>query len=185
MNNFLITSSIYVSNIFSPEFLFIVLLFLISISFLYLNIKRINLNQIFTINCPVKIKSLIILLLSIIIAVSLTLLFKFIFKIPRPINMLIDEIGYSFPSGHTATAFSVYFSSIYLLYKYMNNKNYIYSTLFLLIIPVLSVSYSRIILQVHRPIDIYIGVLVGLLSSYLSIKIYYNIITYVTKKNSK
>jgi len=47
------------------------------------------------------------LVLSVVVAVGLTYLFKSIFAIPRPELGLIAAAGFSFPSGHTATVFSV------------------------------------------------------------------------------
>ena len=47
------------------------------------------------------------LVLSVVVAVGLTYLFKSVFAISRPEFGLIAAAGFSFPSGHTATVFSV------------------------------------------------------------------------------
>ncbi len=47
------------------------------------------------------------LVLSVVVAVGLTYLFKSVFAVPRPELGLIAAAGFSFPSGHTATVFSV------------------------------------------------------------------------------
>jgi len=47
------------------------------------------------------------LVLSVVIAIGLTYLFKSVVARPRPEGGLIPETGFSFPSGHAATAFSV------------------------------------------------------------------------------
>jgi len=47
------------------------------------------------------------LVLSVVIAVGLTYLFKTAVARPRPVGGLIPEADFSFPSGHAATAFSV------------------------------------------------------------------------------
>ncbi len=47
------------------------------------------------------------LVLSVVVAVGLTYLFKGVFAVPRPELGLIAAAGFSFPSGHTATVFSV------------------------------------------------------------------------------
>lgn len=47
------------------------------------------------------------LVLSVVVAVGLTYLFKSVFAVLRPELGLIAAAGFSFPSGHTATVFSV------------------------------------------------------------------------------
>ena len=47
------------------------------------------------------------LVLSVVVAVGLTYLFKSVFAVLRPELGLITAAGFSFPSGHTATVFSV------------------------------------------------------------------------------
>ncbi len=46
------------------------------------------------------------LMLSVVVAVGLTYLFKGVFAVQRPELGLIAAAGFSFPSGHTATVFS-------------------------------------------------------------------------------
>lgn len=47
------------------------------------------------------------LVLSVVVAVGLTYVFKGVVARPRPGEGLIPETGFSFPSGHAATAFSI------------------------------------------------------------------------------
>ena len=184
MSDFLINLSIYISIIFSPEFLFLMSLFAISVSFIYLNIKRIHYRELLTVNSPNNIKGVTMILLSIIISICLALLIKSIYQIPRPVNMLILENGYTFPSGHAAVAVSICSTAIFLLFKYFKNHihylNYLHSILFIL--TALLISGTRVVLQVHRPIDIFFGILLGLFSSFISIKIYYKTMLYIDKK---
>jgi undecaprenyl-diphosphatase len=98
--------------------------------------------------------------------------------------MLVFETGYSFPSGHATVSFAVCSTIIFLLFKYFKDHrwyiNYLHVTLFTL--TALLISSSRIVLQVHRPIDIVFGILFGFISTFLSIKIYYKLILYADKK---
>lgn len=184
MSPFTVQLSVYVSNIFSPEILFLISLFAISVSFIYLNIKQIRYREVLGVNCPNNIKGIIIILLSTITAVLLSQLIKFIYKIPRPENMLVLETGYGFPSGHSTVAFAVCSASVFLLFKYFKDHrwyiNYLHTTLFTL--TAVPISLSRLVLNVHRPIDIIFGVLLGLFSTFLSIKLYYNTTKYIDKK---
>jgi membrane-associated phospholipid phosphatase len=184
MSPFAVQFSLYLSNIFSPEVLLLLTLFSISISFIYLNIKQIRYREILGVNCPNSIKGIVIVLLSTVIATILSQVIKFTYKIPRPYDMLVFETGYSFPSGHATVSFAVCSTIIFLLFKYFKDHrwyiNYLHVTLFTL--TALLISSSRIVLQVHRPIDIVFGILFGFISTFLSIKIYYKLILYADKK---
>lgn len=184
MSMFLIQLSIYISIIFSPEFLFLLSLFAISVSFIYLSIKRIPYREILTVNCSNGIKGVIMILLSTIIATLLSQLIKYAYRIPRPQDMLVFETGYSFPSGHTTVAFAICSTIIFLLFKYFKDHrwyiNYLHITLFTL--TALLIAGTRLVLQVHTLIDIIFGVLFGLTSTYLSIKIYYATMLHIDKK---
>ncbi len=90
---------------------------------------------------------------------------KAIFKAPRPFTV-IDEIkgkrlstatGYSFPSGHTTGAASLYSSLAFAL------KKRIVSILCAIII--LLVGLSRLYLGVHWPLDVEVGLILGILLS--------------------
>ena len=80
---------------------------------------------------------------------------KAIFSRTRPVDInLIEENGYSYPSGHSLTAMALYGFIIYLIYKSNLNKRskLIYITLFSLLI--LVVGLSRIYLGVHFFTDV-------------------------------
>lgn len=95
---------------------------------------------------------------------------------PSGIN-IIEENGYSFPSGHTAISTVVYGYLIYLIYNYVSNKKLKYALISILSIIILVVGLTRIYLGVHYTSDVLGGYLLGI--SYLLI------FTYVTRNYIK
>ena len=80
---------------------------------------------------------------------------KFAFTRNRPLDInLIEQGGYSFPSGHSLTAMAFYGFIIYLIYtsKLHKRSKYIYITLFSILI--LIIGLSRIYLGVHFFTDV-------------------------------
>lgn len=91
--------------------------------------------------------------LNLIIITILQLILKNIFTRSRPLDInLITETGYSFPSGHSLTAFVFYGFIIYLIYVSKIKNKKIYITLFSLLIIVTGL--SRIYLGVHFFTDV-------------------------------
>lgn len=95
---------------------------------------------------------------------------------PSGIN-IIEENGYSFPSGHTAISTVVYGYLIYLIYNYVSNKKLKYVLISILSIIILVVGLTRIYLGVHYTSDVLGGYLLGI--SYLLM------FTYVTRNYIK
>lgn len=98
------------------------------------------------------------------VSIVATDVMKVIFKRPRPfvtypdINKLSDGGGYSFPSGHTSSAFAVATSLVISFPKwYVAVPAYLYAG---------SVGISRVVLGVHYPSDVLAGAAVGILSAY-------------------
>ena len=97
-------------------------------------------------------------------------LFKFILQRPRPTkNRIINENGYSFPSGHSMISMAFYGFLIYLIYKYVKNKKLKYISITLISILIIFIGISRIYLGVHYTSDILAGFLFSI--SYLIIYI--------------
>ena len=98
---------------------------------------------------------------------------KWFFGVPRPDSVLsldfFNKIGqinsdYSFPSGHTT---SVYMFAGLLIFTITTNV-----WRFVLILIPLIVGISRIMVGAHWPIDVFGGIISGLLAAYLGLVLY-------------
>ena len=97
-------------------------------------------------------------------------LLKRILQRPRPTEYrIIEETGYSFPSGHSMVSMAFYGYLIYLIYKYVKNKYVKWISIVLLIILICSIGVSRIYLGVHYTSDVLGGFFISI--SYLIIYI--------------
>lgn len=97
------------------------------------------------------------------ISALLNQILKHIVQRPRPTEFrIIDETGYSFPSGHSMVSAAFYGFLIYLIYKNIKNKYLKWSLIILLSIIVLLVGTSRIYLGVHYTSDVIAGFLISI-----------------------
>ena len=95
-------------------------------------------------------------------------LLKQILQRPRPIgHRIIDETGYSLPSGHSMVSMAFYGFLIYLVYKRIENKHLKSFLIALLLVLIINIGISRIYLGVHYTSDVIAGFLVAI--SYLII----------------
>ena len=114
----------------------------------------------------------ILILLNLIISTTLNQVLKFIIQRPRPTEFrIIDEKGYSFPSGHSMVSAAFYGFLIYLIYKNIKNKYLKWGLITLLSCIVLLIGTSRIYLGVHYTSDVIAGFLISI--SYLIIFIHF------------
>ncbi len=106
--------------------------------------------------------------LNLLIATILNILLKNILQRPRPTEYrLIDESGYSFPSGHSMVSMAFYGFLIYLIYKYVKNSKLKWTLIIILSTLIFSIGISRIYLGVHYTSDVLGGFLISI--SYLII----------------
>ena len=88
---------------------------------------------------------------------------KQIIQRPRPVgHRIIDESGYSLPSGHSMVSMAFYGFLIYLIYKNMKNKYLKTALIILLTLLIISIGVSRIYLGVHYVSDVLAGFLVAI-----------------------
>ncbi len=103
---------------------------------------------------------------NLIIVTILNQILKFILQRPRPTEYrIIDESGYSFPSGHSMASMAFYGFLIYLIYKNISNKYLKWSLIVILSLLIISIGISRIYLGVHYTSDVLGGFLLSI--SYL------------------
>ena len=89
---------------------------------------------------------------------------KAIFARPRPVGInLVEESGYSFPSGHSMISFAFYGYVVYLIYTKVQNKciKWISITILTVLIPLIGL--SRVYLGVHYISDVIGGFVLGLI----------------------
>lgn len=107
---------------------------------------------------------------------------KRILQRPRPTKFrIIEESGYSFPSGHSMVSMAFYGYLIYLSYKYINNKYIKWGLNFILGLLIVSIGISRIYLGAHYTSDVIGGFLISI--SYLII--YVITVNKLMKENEK
>ena len=107
---------------------------------------------------------------NLVIVTILNQLLKGILQRPRPTEYrIIEETGYSFPSGHSMISMAFYGYLIYLIYRYIKNKYVKWTLITILSILICLIGISRIYLGVHYTSDVLGGFLLSI--SYLVIYI--------------
>ncbi len=106
---------------------------------------------------------MIVMYLSFALSTFTTVLIKFLVLRPRPLNQLLIEDNFSFPSGHATVAAVFYTFIFYYLYKHAKTKfaKILSATVGILLVAL--IAFSRIYLQVHYFSDVLVGLIIGLL----------------------
>ena len=100
---------------------------------------------------------------NLIIILVLNIILKQIYSRPRPEFMLIDEYGYSFPSGHAMVSMAFYGLYIYILFHLKMNKCLRYILSGCIFILIIMIGFSRIYLHVHYFSDVIAGFAVSVI----------------------
>ena len=105
-----------------------------------------------------------LLLLSTIGSYTLNYIFKNIFLRVRPLNyFLIEQGGYSYPSGHAMVSITFYSTMTYLALKTIKDQKNRRTIKIVNFVIISLIGFSRIYLGVHWPTDILAGYLLGYL----------------------
>ena len=108
----------------------------------------------------------ILIWINLAISTIINQILKNIIQRPRPTEFrIINENGYSFPSGHSMASAAFYGFLIYLIYKKVKNKYLKWTLISLLSILIILIGASRVYLGVHYTSDVIAGILIS--TSYL------------------
>ncbi len=100
-------------------------------------------------------RELVLLMITMIGSTLLNVLLKHLFQRARPdINQIAFEEGFSFPSGHSMAAFSLYGILTFLLWRHIDTRVGRGTLLTVNGLMILIIGLSRIYLGVHYPSDV-------------------------------
>ncbi len=77
--------------------------------------------------------------------------------------LLDAALHYSFPSGHTFTSITFFGFLVYFTVTYLSNKLLKILIVFVLIVLIICIGWSRIYLNVHYASDVFAGASLGIL----------------------
>lgn len=104
--------------------------------------------------------------INLIISTSLNLLLKNVINRPRPDGYrIINETGYSFPSGHSMISMAFYGLILYIIFKNIKNKKIRNTIVIFIAFLIVLIGFSRIYLGVHYASDVLGGFIISI--SYL------------------
>jgi undecaprenyl-diphosphatase len=97
-------------------------------------------------------------------SLGLMFLLKNLFNRKRPEIPLLEEArGLSYPSGHALMSVTFYGLIIYMVFKYVRNRELRWTLITLLLFLILIIGTSRIYLRVHYASDVIAGYCIGFL----------------------
>lgn len=125
-------------------------------------------------------KDIILYISTIFVCLVLTNLIKIIVRRARPLEMLLEVSGYSFPSSHSSISMVVYGYLVLLIKKYYQGQR---KTLYIIlcVLLILLTGLSRIYFNVHYITDVIAGFSLGL----IVLSISYLIMKQIDKKAKK
>lgn len=122
-------------------------------------------------------KELILFVVAMAGSPLLNVLLKALFHRERPnLQRLAEQTGFSFPSGHAMSAFSLYGILTYLLWRHIPSVRGRYAMIVIGSLIALNIGISRVYLGVHYPSDViggylasgvWLGLAIGVYESYL------------------
>lgn len=108
-----------------------------------------------------KLVALMVPINLVVSALLNNIVLKLIFKRARPLDMLVEESGYSFPSGHSFVSIAFYGFLIYLIINSELKKQTKVVLSMVLASLISLIGISRIYLGVHYPSDVTAGFIGG------------------------
>lgn len=114
----------------------------------------------------------ILVLVNLFLVVALNQCLKQLVQRPRPTEYrIIDQAGYSFPSGHSMVSMAFYGYLIYLIYQHIGQSLWKWIGIAALGALILSIGVSRIYLGVHYTSDVLAGFLLSAAYLILFVKV--------------
>lgn len=105
----------------------------------------------------------VLIIINLVTTVIINQILKNIFLRQRPLDlMLIQESGYSFPSGHSMASMSFYGFLIFLVWQTKINKKYKWLLTIMFSMIIILVGISRVYLGVHYFSDVLAGFCISL-----------------------
>ena len=100
----------------------------------------------------------IVIFINLIISFLANQILKRIVARPRPTEYrIVEELGYSFPSGHSMVGMAFYGLLIYFIYRKVKNPYIKWASCILLTILIFLIGLSRVYLGVHYASDVLAG----------------------------
>jgi undecaprenyl-diphosphatase len=143
-NEFFQIFSIFISKIFEPAYV-IIFVILLSVLLFFKSKKR----------------QAIILSLSSLLAGASIYLLKHVFSRERPLNQIIQETGFSFPSGHAMISVALFGTLMFMSFGLKSRAKRI-ASIVSCILAILIIGLSRVYLNVHWFSDVAAGYCFGL-----------------------